>query len=106
MVPSVYDVIGTCMTDTQEEKFAGAGYSVGDWVEVQGPDSQWKLTYVKRIIKQAPDDWDWNDPDNAGEEPEYNFFYNCGEYRMLEEVRSAGGEGWREATAIYLPTSY
>jgi hypothetical protein len=73
------------MTDAQEEKFAGAGYSVGDWVEVQGPDSQWKLTYIKRIVKQAPDDWDWNDPDNEGKEPEYNFYYNCGEFKMLEE---------------------
>mmetsp|Transcript_1892 Transcript_1892/g.3777 ORF Transcript_1892/g.3777 Transcript_1892/m.3777 type:complete len:708 (+) Transcript_1892:251-2374(+) len=84
-VPNVYDVIKTCMTDAQEEKFAGAGYSVGDWVEVQGPDTQWRLTYVKRIVKQAPDDWDWNDPDNLGKEPEYNFYYNCGEHRMLEE---------------------
>lgn len=87
MVPSVYDVLKTCMTAAQEEKFAGAGYSVGDWVEVQGPDSQWTLTYVKRIIKQAPDEWDWNDPDNEGQEPEYNFYYNCGEYQMLEEER-------------------
>ncbi|GMH61152.1 hypothetical protein TrST_g391 [Triparma strigata] len=86
-MPSAYNVIQTCLSAPETGKYEGAGYKVGDWVEIQGPDTKWRLATVRRIIRQAPDEWDWNDEDNIGKEPDWVFYYNCGESRMLEEEK-------------------
>lgn len=82
--------IETCISQAEEGANKGSDYSAGDWVEICGPDMLWRCACVKRIVKQAPDDWDWNDPSNAGKEPDWNFFYNAGKQRMLEveQIRS------------------
>ena len=91
--------ISTCVSAEEDGANAGAAYSVGDWVEVCGPDMKWRLTFISRIIKQAPESFDWSDPDNKDVEPEWNFYYNAGTYMMLDvdAVRSPE-EGLR---AIY-----
>jgi hypothetical protein len=53
-------------------------------VEVMGPDMRWRLEMATRVIKNTPDDWDWNDPDTEGAEPEWTYFYNAGQARMLD----------------------
>lgn len=53
-------------------------FSPGDWVEIEGFDMIWRLDMITRVIKTAPDDYDWNDPSNEGKEPQWNFTYNAG----------------------------
>ncbi|GMH71297.1 hypothetical protein TrLO_g1922 [Triparma laevis f. longispina] len=84
-MPTAYNVIETCLSAPETGKYEGAGYKVGDWVEIQGPDTKWRLATVRRIIRQAPDEWDWKEEENIGKEPDWDFYYNCGESRMLEE---------------------
>ena len=81
--PNARNVIDTCINQRSARK-AGASFSSGDWVEVLGPDMRWRLEMVTRVIKNTPEDWDWNDPDNDGEEPEWTYFYNAGQTRMLD----------------------
>ena len=45
----------------------------------------WRVNMVTRVIRQAPDDWDWKDPENEGKEPKWTFFYNAGRYRHIKE---------------------
>mmetsp|Transcript_3649 Transcript_3649/g.6889 ORF Transcript_3649/g.6889 Transcript_3649/m.6889 type:complete len:210 (-) Transcript_3649:246-875(-) len=45
-------------------------YAPGDWVEIEGLDMIWRLDMITRVIKTAPDDYDWNDPTNEGKEPQ------------------------------------
>ncbi len=40
---------------------------------------------ITRAFKQAPDDWDWNDPKNEGKEPKWKFSYNAGLERNIKE---------------------
>jgi hypothetical protein len=95
-VCSAYDVIWSCTEDSDDPKFPGAWYAVNDWVEVLGNDMKWKLARVKRVIKQAPEDWDWDEPCNFGKEPQWIYFYNAGAYKMLrEEALRAPTEGLR-----------
>lgn len=65
-------------------------YKPGDWVEIQGADMIWQLEMVTRVVKQAPPDWDWNDPANEDKVPNWEYFYHAGVKRMLlpEELRS------------------
>ena len=68
----------------------GSHYKPGEWVELQGPDMGWRCEMVTRVLKIAPDDWDWNDPDNEGIEPDWDYYYHAGEERMIQvgDVRS------------------
>lgn len=70
-MPTAYNVIETCLSAPETGKYEGAGYKVGDWVEIQGPDTKWRLATVRRIIRQAPDEWDWNEEENIGKEPDW-----------------------------------
>jgi hypothetical protein len=58
-------------------------YSPGDWVEIEGLDMKWRLDMITRVIKTAPDDYDWNDPDNKLE-PKWTFTYNAGSERDVD----------------------
>jgi len=80
------DCINTCVVDED----GGNEYAAGDWVEILLPDMKWRLAMVKRVVKQAPDDWNWNAPENAGQEPDWLYFYNAGLQRMLtvDQLRS------------------
>ena len=68
----------------EREKNTGR-YAPGDWVEVEGRDMIWRLDMITRALKQAPDDWDWNDPNNQDQEPKYTFTYNAGNERRIKE---------------------
>jgi len=59
-------------------------YEPGDWVEIEGLDMKWRLDMITRVIKTAPDDWDWSDPANEGKEPKWTFTYNAGTERNVE----------------------
>ena len=59
-------------------------YAPGDWVEIEGLDMKWRLDMITRVIKTAPDNWDWNDPANEGKEPKWIFTYNAGAERNVE----------------------
>jgi hypothetical protein len=61
-------------------------YIPGDWVEIEGNDLIWRLDMVTRAVRQAPDDWDWNDPKNEGKEPKWKFTYNAGLRRKIKEI--------------------
>ena len=58
-------------------------YEAGQWVEFSGLDMKWHLAMVKRVIKQAPDEWDFDDPDNDGKEPEWEYSFNVGRDKMI-----------------------
>eukprot|EP00565_Helicotheca_tamesis_P006551 CAMPEP_0185735410 /NCGR_PEP_ID=MMETSP1171-20130828/25212_1 /TAXON_ID=374046 /ORGANISM="Helicotheca tamensis, Strain CCMP826" /LENGTH=746 /DNA_ID=CAMNT_0028405709 /DNA_START=1 /DNA_END=2241 /DNA_ORIENTATION=+ len=60
-------------------------YKQGDWVEVRGPDMVWRLDRITRVVKIAPDDWDWNDPLNEGKDPTWIFSYHAGNTRDICE---------------------
>lgn len=60
-------------------------YGPGDWVELRGTDMRWHLQMVTRVIKKAPDDWDWSSNQNADKEPEWMFTYNAGLSRNIPE---------------------
>jgi len=79
------DVISTCVIDNEDPLFPDAWYAVNDWVEILGNDMKWKLTRVKKVIKQAPADWDFDDPSNKNKEPDWQFYYNVGDATMLRE---------------------
>jgi hypothetical protein len=59
-------------------------YDPGDWVEIEGLDMKWRLDMITRVIRTAPNDWDWNDPANEGKEPKWTFTYNAGSERNVE----------------------
>lgn len=59
-------------------------YAPGDWVEIEGHDMIWRLDMITRVIKTAPDNWDWNDPVNEDKEPKWTFTYNAGAERNVE----------------------
>lgn len=59
-------------------------YSPGDWVEIEGNDMKWRLDMITRVIKAAPDSYDWTDPANDGKEPEWTFTYNAGAERNVD----------------------
>jgi hypothetical protein len=65
-------------------------FTQGQWVEYLGFDMNWYLAMVKRVVKVAPDDWDFDDPRNAGKEVPWRYFLNVGKLSMLEprEVRA------------------
>eukprot|EP00586_Coscinodiscus_wailesii_P020069 CAMPEP_0172493602 /NCGR_PEP_ID=MMETSP1066-20121228/25020_1 /TAXON_ID=671091 /ORGANISM="Coscinodiscus wailesii, Strain CCMP2513" /LENGTH=675 /DNA_ID=CAMNT_0013263825 /DNA_START=123 /DNA_END=2147 /DNA_ORIENTATION=- len=65
-------------------------YKPGDWVEVEGLDMIWRVNMITRVVKRAPDDWDWNAPQNEGKEPNWIFTYNAGSIRNIaeEDLRS------------------
>ena len=46
-------------------------FQQGAWVEMLGPDMRWHLATVRRVVRQAPDDWDWDNPTNDGQEPKW-----------------------------------
>ena len=52
-------------------------YTVGDWVEVKGPDMRWRLEMITQVIQRAPDDWDWNNPNNTGDGSQLTYTYNA-----------------------------
>ena len=58
-------------------------YHPGDWVEIEGLDMKWRLDMITRVIKTAPDDYDWNDPENKSE-PSWTFTYNAGAERDVD----------------------
>lgn len=90
-VCNVYDLVSTCTVDNPDDNFPDAWYAVNDWVEILGNDMKWKLTRVKRVIKKAPDDWDWDDDSHGpDDQPEWEYFYNAGDAKMVREeaVRS------------------
>jgi len=66
-------------------------YVPGTWVEIEGPDMKWRLDMITRTVKQAPDDWDWNDPNNEDKEPRWVYYYHAGSERRFreEDVRSS-----------------
>ena len=70
--------------------YEGANYKPGDWIELQGPDMKWRCEMVTRVLKLAPDDWDWNDPANADQTPPWLYYYHAADQRMLQgqDVRS------------------
>jgi len=39
---------------------------------------------ITRSFKKAPDEWDWNDPQNKDKEPEWTFTYNAGNIRNIK----------------------
>jgi hypothetical protein len=59
-------------------------YSPGDWVEIEGLDMKWRVDMITRVIKQAPESYDWNDPKNEGKEPKWTYTYNAGTERDVE----------------------
>ena len=74
-------------------------YKPGDWVEVEGDnmivegnDMTWGLNMITRVIRQAPDDWDWNAPENEGKEPMWTFKYKVGDYRDIDETQMRSPE--------------
>ena len=79
-IPSRYELINIGLSEPNRNR-----YKPGDWVEVEGNDMIWRVDMITRVIKQAPDDWDWNAPQNEGKEPMWKFTYNAGEDRNIEE---------------------
>jgi hypothetical protein len=55
------------------------------FTEIEGNDMIWRLDMITRSVKQAPNDWDWNDPKNEGIEPKWKFTYNAGRHRNIKE---------------------
>lgn len=55
----------------------------GSWVEYLGNDMKWHLAMIRRVVRQAPDSFDWSDPRNAHREPEWMYFYNVGQATLL-----------------------
>jgi len=84
-IPTARDVIN--VGTIHENK---ARYRPGTWVEIEGPDMKWRLDMITRVVRQAPDDWDWNDPKNEEIEPTWVFHYYAGIERKFceEDVRS------------------
>mmetsp|Transcript_5104 Transcript_5104/g.5904 ORF Transcript_5104/g.5904 Transcript_5104/m.5904 type:complete len:678 (+) Transcript_5104:77-2110(+) len=60
-------------------------FETGMWVEYRGNDMKWKLGVVNRVVRQAPDDWDFDE--DGAEVPEYriNFYYNVGKEGLVEK---------------------
>lgn len=58
-----------------------------DFVEIKGWDQRWRLVMVTRVIKNAPNDYDWNLPSNKFIEPEWNFTFNAGAHRDVDSSR-------------------
>ena len=79
-VPSTYDLINVGDLEPNRSR-----YKPGDWVEIEGLDMRWRVDMITRVIKEAPDDWDWNAPQNEGKEPEWKFTYNAGDERNIKE---------------------
>lgn len=52
---------------------------------------KWRLDMITTSVKEAPADWDWNDPDNEDKEPKWVYYYNAGSDRRFhkEDVRSS-----------------
>jgi len=67
-----------------------ARYRPGSWVEIEGIDMKWRLDMITRVVRQAPEDFDWNDSENEGIDPEWEFYYHAGIERKFreEDVRS------------------
>mmetsp|Transcript_25912 Transcript_25912/g.59668 ORF Transcript_25912/g.59668 Transcript_25912/m.59668 type:complete len:584 (-) Transcript_25912:54-1805(-) len=84
-IPSGRDVINIGSIDPNRPL-----YSPGNWVEIEGSDMIWRLDMITRVLKKAPDDWDWNDPNNFEKEPKWTFTYNAGDRRDIaeEDLRS------------------
>ena len=59
-------------------------HSPGDWVEIEGLDMKWRLDMITRVIKIAPDTFDWNDPAYMKVEPTWTFKYNAGSDRNVD----------------------
>ena len=59
-------------------------YSPGDWVEIEGLDMKWRLDMITRVIKTAPDTFDWNDPAYMKLEPKWTYKYNAGSDRNVD----------------------
>ena len=68
----------------------GYAYKPGEWVEIQGAEMSYRIQMITRVLKLSPPNWDWNDPANEGQNPEWMYFYHAGNKRMIEahEVRS------------------
>lgn len=62
-------------------------FSPGDWCEVEGNDMKWRLDMITKVNKKAPDDWDWNAPENEGKTPQWTFTYNAGSDRNIDEEK-------------------
>jgi len=84
-IPSVRDVINIGNTRKSVAK-----YEPGTWVEIEGPDMKWRLNMITGSIKEAPDDWDWNNSDKEDKEPPWVYYYHAGSDRRFreEDVRS------------------
>ena len=54
-------------------------FNRGDWIEYLGVDMKWKIAQVSSVVKQAPDDWDYDDHNGKDPPPEdMNIYYNIG----------------------------
>eukprot|EP00957_Ditylum_brightwellii_P157835 12013613-Ditylum_brightwellii.AAC.1 len=62
-IPNLRNIIN--VGDLKESR-----YSPGSWVEIRGADMKWRLGIVIKVSKEAPPDYDWNDPQNQNKEPE------------------------------------
>jgi len=84
-IPTARDIIN--VGKYHENK---ARYEPGSWVEIEGLDMKWRLDMITKIVRQAPDDWDWNDPKNEEIEPKWVFHYHAGIERKFreEDIRS------------------
>jgi hypothetical protein len=75
-----------------ELKFNSSLFLPGNWVEIEGYDMTWRLDMITRVIKTAPDDYDWNDPAHDGIDPPWNFTYNAGIDRHIDEDEMRASE--------------
>jgi len=85
-IPTAADVINVGVACNEHR----ARYKPGNWVEIEGPDMKWRLDMITRVVKKAPDDFDWNAPENEEVEPAWLYFYHAGSDRKFreEDIRS------------------
>lgn len=67
-------------------------FQQGDWIEVFGLNMNWKLGQVRRVVLQAPDDWDYNQSDGKDPPPE-----------MMEVYYAVKGQGLVPQTQVRAP---
>lgn len=78
--PTIEDCVFSVMTLPKNEDIE---FEQGYWVEVLGNDMVWHLGLCKRVVAQAPDDYDYDDPENDGKPIPYNYFFNVGAQKLV-----------------------
>ena len=46
---------------------------------------KWHLALIQKVVRQAPDEWDFGDPENDGKKVPWKFYYNMAGVNLIPE---------------------